>query len=88
MSMKYYKMAKNLMAGFLSKNKDLKRFLTEKNDLIFFSENTYFEIIKRPNSFKKVYFKESLLPFETQELLKKRISYLLTRAFVALAQYD
>ncbi|MDC0254877.1 patatin-like phospholipase family protein [Bacteriovoracales bacterium] len=68
-------MAKNLMARFLSKNQDLKRFLTEKNDLIFFSENTYFEIIKRPNSFKKVYFKESHLPFETQELLKKRIFY-------------
>ena len=73
--MKYYKMAKNLMSGFLSKNQDLQRFLTEKNDLIFFSENTYFEIKKRPNSFKKVYFKEAFLSFETQKSLEKRICY-------------
>ena len=73
--MKYFKMARNLMEGFLNQNRDIDPFLFNKGDVYQFSENTYHEIKKRPNSFKKAFFKEAFLQNERKEDLKKNIYY-------------
>ena len=63
------------MEGFIIKNPDIKPFLFEKGEVYQFSENTYLEIKRRPNSFKTAFFKEGLIPDETKSDLKKRIYF-------------
>ena len=68
-------MSKNLFSSFMKNNDDLNNFISQKDDLFYFTENTYFEILKRPNSLKKIYFREDTLANEEIKELKKRIFY-------------
>ena len=61
------------MEIFVNKNKDMAPFFFAKGEVYLFSENTYLEIKKRPNSFKKAFFKEDFLQDELKSGLKKRI---------------
>ena len=73
--MKYFKIAKTLMKGFISKNSDIKPFLFAKGEVYQFSENTYLEIKKRPNSFKTSFFKEDFMTDKIKSNLRKRIYF-------------
>ncbi len=68
-------MARSLMEGFINKNLDISPFLFRKGDVYQFSENTYIEIKKRPNSFKKAFFKEEFLKVEVKSFLKEKVYY-------------
>ena len=63
------------MEGFINKNLDISSFLFRKGDVYQFSENTYIEIKKRPNSFKKAFFKEDFLKVEVKSFLKEKVYY-------------